>query len=49
MERFEKENLPFSVAVIDMDWHLVDIDPKYGSGWTATHGTVTFSRIRKAL
>ena len=18
----------------DMDWHLVDIDPKYGSGWT---------------
>lgn len=34
IERFEKENLPFSVAVIDMDWHLVDIDPKYGSGWT---------------
>lgn len=34
MERFEKENLPFAVAVIDMDWHLVDIDPKYGSGWT---------------
>jgi len=34
IERFERENLPFSVAVIDMDWHLVDIDPKYGSGWT---------------
>ena len=34
MDRFEKENLPFTVAVIDMDWHLVDIDPKYGSGWT---------------
>jgi len=34
MDRFEKENVPFSVAVIDMDWHLVDIDPKYGSGWT---------------
>ena len=34
MERFEKENIPFTVAVIDMDWHLVDIDPKYGSGWT---------------
>lgn len=32
--RFEKEKIPFSVAVIDMDWHLVDIDPKYGSGWT---------------
>lgn len=34
MDRFDKENLPFTVAVIDMDWHLVDIDPKYGSGWT---------------
>lgn len=34
MNRFERENIPFSVAVIDMDWHLVDIDPKYGSGWT---------------
>lgn len=34
MERFDKEKLPFTVAVIDMDWHLVDIDPKYGSGWT---------------
>ncbi|MCM8709843.1 glycoside hydrolase family 31 protein [Clostridium sp. SYSU_GA19001] len=34
MERFERENIPFSVAVIDMDWHLVDIDSKYGSGWT---------------
>lgn len=34
MERFDEENLPFTVAVVDMDWHLVDIDPKYGSGWT---------------
>jgi len=34
MGRFDKEGIPFSVAVIDMDWHLVDIDPKYGSGWT---------------
>ena len=33
-ERFDRENLPFSVAVVDMDWHTVDIDPKYGSGWT---------------
>lgn len=32
--RFEKEKIPFAVSVIDMDWHLVDIDPKYGSGWT---------------
>ncbi len=34
MERFAEEGIPFSVAVIDMDWHLVDVDPKYGSGWT---------------
>lgn len=34
MDRFEQNNLPFTVAVIDMDWHLVDIDEKYGSGWT---------------
>ena len=34
IEHFEKENVPVSVAVIDMDWHLVDVDEKYGSGWT---------------
>ena len=34
MERFEREDIPFSVAVIDMDWHLVDVDERFGSGWT---------------
>jgi alpha-glucosidase (family GH31 glycosyl hydrolase) len=34
IERFAAEGIPFSVAVLDMDWHLVDIDPKHGSGWT---------------
>jgi len=34
IERFEHERIPFSVAVMDMDWHLVHIDPQYGSGWT---------------
>ena len=34
MDRFAEEGLPFSVAVIDMDWHLVDIDPAIGNGWT---------------
>lgn len=33
-ERFRKENIPVSVAVLDMGWHNVDIDPKYGKGWT---------------
>ena len=34
MKRFKKEEIPFSVAVIDMDWHYVKIDSKYGNGWT---------------
>ncbi len=34
MDRFEAEKVPFTVAVVDMDWHLVEIDEKYGSGWT---------------
>jgi len=34
IERFEKENIPFSVSVLDMDWHLTDIDPALGNGWT---------------
>ena len=34
MDRFEKENIPFTVGVIDMDWHVTDVDPKYGTGWT---------------
>ncbi|MGV8910590.1 MAG: TIM-barrel domain-containing protein [Propionicimonas sp.] len=34
IERFEAEDLPFSVAVVDMDWHWVEVDPKYGTGWT---------------
>lgn len=34
MERFREEKLPFSVAVIDMDWHLTELPPQYGSGWT---------------
>ncbi|MDK7859308.1 glycoside hydrolase family 31 protein, partial [Klebsiella pneumoniae] len=34
MSRFKREGIPFSTAVIDMDWHVTDVDPKYGSGWT---------------
>ncbi len=34
MKRFKQEEVPFSVAVIDMDWHYVAIDSKYGTGWT---------------
>lgn len=45
MNRFNKEDIPFSVAVIDMDWHIVDIPEELrqqyhnfhrlmASGWT---------------
>ena len=40
--RFEEENIPFSVSVVDMDWHVVQISeeykngegPLFESGWT---------------
>ncbi|MBQ7486814.1 MAG: DUF4968 domain-containing protein [Clostridia bacterium] len=34
IERFRDEAVPLSVSVLDMDWHLTEIDPKYGAGWT---------------
>ena len=34
MNTFRSKGLPFSTAVIDMDWHLTEIPKKYGSGWT---------------
>ena len=34
MERFAEEDVPLCVAVLDMNWHVTDIDPKYGPGWT---------------
>ena len=33
MERFDAEGTPFSVAVLDMDWHLTRVPEGY-SGWT---------------
>ncbi|MDT2851711.1 glycoside hydrolase family 31 protein [Lactococcus lactis] len=35
IDKFESKGVPLSVAVIDMDWHLVDDVPtRFGSGWT---------------
>ena len=37
MDRFEKEEIPITVATVDMDWHWVDIKKHFGkklSGWT---------------
>lgn len=30
--RFEKEDIPFSVSVVDMDWHIVEIPEEYKNG-----------------
>ena len=40
---------PLSVAVLDMDWHLVDIDPRHGAAGPATAGTATCSPTREAF
>ena len=41
MDRFVEEDLPFSVGVVDMDWHVVNIpedqkdpNPRFAKGWT---------------
>lgn len=39
LQRFHQEDVPFSVGVVDMDWHLVDVDvpspvPGDLNGWT---------------
>ena len=33
-DSFREEHIPFSVFVMDMDWHLVDVDERFGGGWT---------------
>ncbi|MGI5125721.1 TIM-barrel domain-containing protein [Pseudonocardia sp. CA-107938] len=35
MDRFAAEGVPFSVGVLDMDWHRVaSVPERYGTGWT---------------
>ncbi len=34
LNKFKEKKIPFSICVMDMDWHVVDIDEKYGTGWT---------------
>ncbi|WP_051226773.1 glycoside hydrolase family 31 protein [Butyrivibrio sp. MC2013] len=34
LDDFAREDIPFSVAVMDMDWHIVDTPEGYGTGWT---------------
>jgi len=46
MERFDQEQIPFSVAVIDMDWHLVISIRSTVQDGQAIPGTGNSSRIR---
>ncbi len=34
MDEYRQLDIPFTVGVLDMDWHLTKVDPKYGPGWT---------------
>lgn len=34
VDTFSTYKIPLSVCIIDMDWHLVKIEKKYGNGWT---------------
>lgn len=50
MRQFQERELPFAVAVIDMDWHLTDIPAKYGSGWTGyTWNSVLFPEPKRFM
>lgn len=34
LEKFKQLGMPFTVAMLDMDWHITEVDSKYGMGWT---------------
>lgn len=33
-ENFNRAGVPFSIAVLDIDWHLTRVPHRFGSGWT---------------
>ncbi len=55
MDRFREEDIPFSVGVVDMDWHIVNISEelrddtenwqtKWRPGWTGYMERHSFPR-----
>lgn len=34
LNHFDEENIPLTVAVLDMDWHTTDVPEELGGGWT---------------
>ncbi len=57
MDRFREENIPFSVGVVDTDWHITEIpeemqpeNPKLQGGWTGyTWNTELFPDYKQFL
>lgn len=50
IERFKKEEIPLSVAVLDMDWHITDVKPEEGKGWSGfTWNTELFPDSKRFL
>lgn len=37
MEKFEEKNIPVTVATVDMDWHWVKINEKFGTNFRSDH------------
>jgi len=37
MEKFEQKKIPFTVATVDMDWHWVKINEKFGCTFRSEH------------
>lgn len=49
MEKFKREDVPFSIAVVDMDWHITKI-PDGRRGWTGyTWNTELFPDYKQFL
>ncbi len=34
MNKFKEENIPLSVCIVDMDWHITDVSREKNGGWT---------------
>ncbi len=43
MEKFKEEDVPFSVAIVDMDWHLVDLSEDVPHSGVETRGWTGYS------
>ncbi|MBQ2923388.1 MAG: DUF5110 domain-containing protein [Tyzzerella sp.] len=49
MERFKEEDIPFTVAVVDMDWHIVDVPDELNKGFSGNCGGWTGYSWNKEL